>query len=167
MKTDATAGSFRGTWVVVAGLLLATGVVVDRWQRREPGSSSDACPAAALLEGRGPTPAGDGMPHLLVFSSRDCPACARLAPSLAAVARDCAAPKDVVRHVDVDDDAGESLASAYRVNSLPTILGVDARGLEVSRLTGVQSAAAIEQAIERVRGARCASDEAPLGTKSR
>lgn len=153
-----------GMWLTVGAVVLASGVAVDRWQHRSvTGDSGGACPAAAPKAGGGSALASragttDGSPHLVVFSSADCPACTRLKPVLAAVERDCDAARDI-HHIDMDDDPGQRLASAYGVSYLPTILSVDSKGREVSRLTGVQSAETIEQALEGIRGAKCASLE--------
>jgi thioredoxin-like negative regulator of GroEL len=119
--------------------------------------SSEACRAAAHggRAGIAHHPYGQDGPRLLFFSSAECPACARMKPVLAGVERDCHAGTDIA-HVDVDADPGEGLAAAYGVTLLPTLMSVDAAGHEVARLTGVQSAEAIERALEEVRGAKCA-----------
>jgi cytochrome c-type biogenesis protein len=157
-------------WVAVAVVLLGSGVVLDRWAADRGATcdgSGQACPAAALLrvKGAAPTAPAEGGPRLLVFSSADCPACARMKPVLAAIEHDCSAAKDI-SHVDVDAEPGEGLASSYGVTLLPTVVSVDARGREVARLTGVQPAAAIERALEEVRGAKCASTEPSSAAKA-
>jgi cytochrome c-type biogenesis protein len=152
-----------GAWVAVAVVLLGSGVVLDRWSNAPVATcngSGEACRGAALLGGKGRAPIAraEGSPRLLVFSSADCPACARMKPVLAAIEHDCSAAK-VITHVDVDGEPGEGLAVSYGVTLLPTVVSVDARGREIARLTGVQPAAAIERALEEVRGAKCASTE--------
>ena len=106
-----------------------------------------------------------GRPRLLVFSSSSCPACALMAPVVADVERSCGAKQDVV-HVGVDDDPGEALAATYQVAFLPSFVSVDAQGREVSRLTGLQSERRLEQAIEEIRGVRCATVAAPADAKA-
>jgi thiol-disulfide isomerase/thioredoxin len=160
------ANKVRGAWVAVAIVLLASGVAVDRWAEDRGATcdgSGNACPGAALVKlvkGNGPAPVvrAEGSPRLLVFSSSDCPACARMKPVLAAIERNCGAAKDIT-HVDVDVDPGEGLAASYGVTLLPTVVSVDARGREVARLTGVQTARSLERALEEVRGAKCASTQ--------
>ncbi|GAC1559258.1 MAG: hypothetical protein NVS3B10_18030 [Polyangiales bacterium] len=161
----------RSAWVAVAIVLLGSGVVLDRWAK-DRGATCDgsgaACPGARLLAGHAghaPIARAEGSPRLLVFSSADCPACARMKPVLAAIEHDCRAAEDIT-HVDVDAEPGEGLAASYGVALLPTIVSVDAGGREVARLTGVQSAAAIERALEEVRGAKCASTEPSSAAKA-
>lgn len=158
----------RSAWVAVAIVLLGSGVVLDRWAK-DRGATCDgsgaACPGARLLAGHAPIARAEGSPRLLVFSSADCPACARMKPVLAAIEHDCRAAEDIT-HVDADAEPGEGLAATYVVTLLPTVVSVDARGREVARLTGVQPAAAIERALEDVRGAKCASTEPSSAAKA-
>ena len=128
-------------------------------------ATGEACPAHAPsgraaakgVAGARPSP---GQPQMIVFSSQSCPACARMAPVVDAAARACGGERDVV-HVDFDDDAGEALAATYGVSLLPSFVSVDADGLEVARLTGVHPQEHLEQAIEEIRGVRCAALDAP------
>ncbi|WP_394850825.1 thioredoxin family protein [Pendulispora brunnea] len=117
----------------------------------------NAAKAGARLEGR---------PRMIAFSSAACPACERMKPRLAEAIKACRGEADVYR-VNVDDDAGETLAATYNVSLLPTYVNVDASGVEVSRLTGVQSEERLERSIEEVRAVQCASiekktDEKPM-----
>lgn len=156
----------RAAATVAAGALLAAVSVVGvrAWQHREtatliPCDGGDACEAHP-----GPTsiPADPmrGRPRLLAFSSATCVACARMAPIVARAERACAA-QDSVLHLDLDEDTGGALAATYRVTSIPAWISVDSDGHEVSRLVGVQSLEAIQQALEEVRGARCARLDEP------
>jgi thiol-disulfide isomerase/thioredoxin len=130
-----------------------------------PCATGEACRAHAP-SGRAPAMGAPGArpspgrPQMIVFSSQSCPACARMAPVVDAAARACGGERDVV-HVDFDDDAGEALAATYAVSLLPSFVSVDADGLEVARLTGVHPQEHLEQAIEEIRGVRCAALDAP------
>jgi thioredoxin-like negative regulator of GroEL len=84
---------------------------------------------------------------------------------VAAAEAACGAARDVT-HVDIDGDTGASLAATYAVTSIPAWLSIDAEGDEVSRLVGVQPQGRIEQAIEEVRGERCAAIDRPSGASS-
>lgn len=99
-----------------------------------------------------------GAPRLLVFSSGSCPACKRVAPDLARAVATCSAAA-IVDHIDVDEDEGSAIATRYGVSLLPSFVSIDGEGIEVSRLTGVQTEATIEDAISEIRGARCAAIE--------
>ena len=163
-------------------LVLAVGVVAcafvagnygrAAWDARVATNNVDApCddPNATACKGHVKANAGVadrvvGAPRLLVFSSASCPACKRVAPDLARAVASCNA-SSVVDHVDVDEDEGSALAARYGVSLLPSFVSVDADGVEVSRLTGVQSERAIEDAIAEVRGARCAVLEGESDTK--
>lgn len=116
----------------------------------------NAAKAAARLEGR---------PRMLAFSSAACPACARMKPRLEEAIKACRGEEDVHR-ISVDDDAGEALAATYNISLLPSYVNVDASGVEVSRLTGVQSEEQLERSIEEVRAVRCASIEKKTDEKA-
>ena len=83
-----------------------------------------------------------------------------MAPIIAEAERACAA-HDSVLHVDFDEDTGGALAATYSVTSIPAWIAVDSDGHEVSRLVGVQSLETIQQALEEVRGTRCARLDEP------
>lgn len=83
-----------------------------------------------------------------------------MAPIVAQAERACAA-RDSVLHLDFDEDTGGALAATYRVTSIPTWIAVDSDGHEVSRLVGLQSLETIQQALEEVRGTRCARLDEP------
>jgi cytochrome c-type biogenesis protein len=117
--------------------------------------SPNAARAASRLE---------GLPRLLVFSSHSCPACKRMEPVLAKAVMACNGEREVHR-VDLDETAGEALAATYGVSVLPSFVSIDARGVEVVRLSGVQSQQQMEQTIEEIRGVRCASVESPSNEK--
>lgn len=122
-------------------------------------SAASGC-QARVGEGGAAAPLVQGRPRLLAFSSQDCPACKRMASVVEAAEQTCDAADDVM-HVSLDDDAGQAIASRYKVELLPSYVSVDADGHEVARLGGVQTRERIEQSIEEVRGVRCASADAP------
>lgn len=180
--------SFRsGAWVLLASSVFVGGALASFGLRSvpdgaRPGSttaaphasgSGSAAPCATGEACRAHAPSGraaakgapgarpsPGQPQMIVFSSKSCPACARMAPVVDAAARACGGEHDVV-HVDFDDDAGEALAATYGVSLLPSFVSVDADGLEVARLTGVHPQENLEHAIEEIRGVRCAALDAP------
>jgi hypothetical protein len=143
-------------WALVVGSKLS-GTAGDV----PPCSSGEAC-QAHVVEGRGAAAQPvRGKPRMLVFSSRACPVCERMAPRVQAAERACGAEADVM-HLDVDDDAGEGLAALYGVPLLPSYVSVDASGREVARLVGLQEQERLEEALAEVRGARCAAVDAPV-----
>jgi len=164
MKTRVLAGLAGVTLLALAGAIGA------RWWRHAPSAQPAPCDgdAACVAHPRASAtvaPPMRGRPRLLAFSSSSCVACAKMAPVVAQAERACAAQGAVV-HLDLDDDDGSALATTYRVTSIPAWLAVDSDGHEVSRIVGVQSLDTIQQAIEEVRGARCARlDEAPAPSR--
>ncbi len=153
--------------VVAVGVVAAAFVVGEqgraRWQAHVAAEATPApCddPNASACSGHVKANAGlaervTGAPRLLVFSSASCPACKRVAPDLDRAVASCNGAS-VVDHVDVDEDEGSALAARYGVSLLPSFVSIDAEGAEVSRLTGVQTESALEEALAEIRGAHCA-----------
>ena len=86
------------------------------------------------------------------FMRRDCPACAAMAPAVRAAEQRCGV---TVRRVVVDDPEGMAQARAVGVLGVPTFVGLDARGAEVTRFVGVHPEATLVQVIEDLEGRRC------------
>lgn len=101
-----------------------------------------AAPNGARLTGAG----------VVEFMRRDCPACASMAPAVRAAERRCGV---TVRRVVVDDPEGMAQARAVGVLGVPTFVGLDARGAEVTRFVGVHPEATLIQVIEDLEGRRC------------
>lgn len=157
---------------VTLGLLViavAGGLVAARTLRKPPTvaaseapcSTGEACRSHAAGEHAPAARPVQGKPRMLVFSSASCPVCQRMAPRMSAAEKACDAEADVVR-LDVDEDPGEGLAALYAVPLLPSFVNVDASGREVSRLVGIQPRERLEQALEEVRGSRCAAVDEPV-----
>jgi thioredoxin-like negative regulator of GroEL len=101
-----------------------------------------------------------GAPHLVEVGMKGCHACAKMAPVIRDILSKCgASAASLLEHVDVTDPEGEEIGRRYGVTKLPTILAVDAKGAEVSRLVGVQKAGAIAQLVGEVTGRACAAPE--------
>jgi thioredoxin-like negative regulator of GroEL len=88
-----------------------------------------------------------------------------MAPRVAAAEQACGAQRDIL-HLDVDDDAGGGLAALYGVQLLPSFVSVDASGREVSRLVGLQPQERLEEALEEIRGDRCAATDEPVRART-
>jgi thioredoxin 1 len=86
-----------------------------------------------------------GQPVLVDFWAEWCGPCRMIAPALDQVAEDFAG-RARVRKVDVD--ANEALAGRFGIRSIPTLM-VFKGGEPVETLTGVQSRAALEAALQR------------------
>jgi len=92
---------------------------------------------------------------LLVFTSKSCPICLRMAPVVAAAERDCAGSGVAVRRVQVDEPQGRALARQHGVLGVPTFVFVNPAEEEVARLVGEQPLAALEQSLQVLAGQRC------------
>jgi thiol-disulfide isomerase/thioredoxin len=86
------------------------------------------------------------------FVRRDCPACAAMAPEVRQVEREC---RVAVRRVLVDDPAGMAEARAAGVLGVPTFIGYDPAGREVTRFVGAQPRSLLVQVVEDLEGHRC------------
>lgn len=154
-------------WILATTVVAGAGLGVRLWAHRDvvpdDCAGNGACEAHPSASTRAALVPG---PRVLAFSSATCVACQHMAPIVAAAERICAA-RDTVLHVSLDEDEGGALATTYDVRSIPAWVSVDADGREVARLVGVQPAEAIEQAIEDVRGVRCARVEEPSPSPSR
>ncbi|HSN99136.1 MAG TPA: thioredoxin family protein [Candidatus Nanopelagicales bacterium] len=119
--------------------------------------SAEACAGpkgASAAEGARGGEGLAGKPHLVEFTSGHCPACKRMAPVVEEMSRRCdreAAAAGTIVQVDVDEPEGEALATRYQVRALPTFLGIDSGGAEVTRLVGVQSPEKLATALGAIR----------------
>lgn len=79
-----------------------------------------------------------------------------MAPIVAELERRCLAGDEgsLVR-VNVDEPDGEALAGRYGVETLPTFVGVDAQGIEVTRMNGVRTPQELAFLLGEVRGRAC------------
>jgi len=164
MKTKFVAGGLG------LAALVGAGVAFRGVHRHEaPVTAADTCETAGecRAHAKGGVVAIDKPkgPRILAFSAASCAACKKMEAVVAAAEAACGAARDVT-HVDIDGDTGASLAATYAVTSIPAWLSIDAEGDEVSRLVGVQPQGRIEQAIEEVRGERCAAIDRPSGASS-
>jgi cytochrome c-type biogenesis protein len=116
--------------------------------------STSAC--AQDLSGVTKAAALTGKPRLVEFVSGTCPSCAKMAPLVDDLVLRCAKDGSLLR-VTLDDPDGRALASRYGVRMVPTFVGVDASGTEVTRIVGEQAREALEQALVDVRGQACPS----------
>jgi cytochrome c-type biogenesis protein len=122
-------------------------------QAAEPcASSATAC--AKVIDAPPSAEGLVGKPRLVEFVSRTCTVCAKMHPVVEALAKKCAGDGSLLR-INVDDDAGKSLASRYGVRVVPTFVSVDAMGSEVERLVGEQTSERLAQALGEVRGEGC------------
>lgn len=94
-------------------------------------------------------------PHLLEFTSTNCPACARMAPLVAELERRCTEQDGTVLRIDVESTGGEGLAERYRIRKLPTFVSVDAQGHEVERHEGIMERERLAMTLTELRGRAC------------
>lgn len=107
------------------------------------GNAAGAAPAEEGLSGQA---------RLVEFTSSHCPACKRMAPIVAELERRCSrATEGAIVQVNVDEPEGEALAMRYQVRALPTFLGIDAEGAEVTRLVGMQTPERLNGALGAIR----------------
>jgi thiol:disulfide interchange protein DsbD len=96
-----------------------------------------------------------GKPRLLEFTSKHCTSCGKMAPLVRKIEHECTAHDGTILPVDVDTDAGDLLATRYRVDALPTFVMVDSNGEEVRRLVGEQPRERLTVALADVNGVIC------------
>ncbi len=93
-------------------------------------------------------------PAVVEVASTNCPICRAMAPVVEQAERGC--PVKVVQAL-VEEPAGADLARRFAIRGVPTFLVLDARGGEMRRLVGQQTAAAVREALELVSPRVCDS----------
>lgn len=131
--------------ILVVMLVLATGVgiLVRRNEGRVRAAAAPNPPEpesnrAALLAAAGVIP---GRPAVLHFSADWCGPCAAVRRVVASVVGELESAELPPLDLEVDIDAYPELARELNVLSLPTTFGLDSRGLERFRISGVPKAA--------------------------
>lgn len=121
----------------------------------EPGSTKGSCGLPALAAGDAHAAPHVSGARLLEFSSQHCPACQRMRPTVDRLVRACELD-ELVLHVDVSTNGGQSLAHQHAVLATPTFVLVDEHGRERARILGETSANDIAAAVEKAFGISCA-----------
>jgi len=111
----------------------------------EVAGAGEVAPEAAALEG----------PHLLEFTSDECPVCRRMRPVLDRLVTACSELRTRVVRVDVATARGRALADRHGVRGTPTFVLFDAAGNEAARLLGETSREDVAAAVERAFGVSC------------
>jgi len=151
----------RRAAAVLGGLAAAAalgGVALAQWGGIAGGAPCATGSATACAQAIEAEPAAEGMtgkPRLVEFVSSHCPACLRMAPVVAEIERRCSANDGTIVRVNVDEPEGEALASRYGIDALPTFVGLDAEGSEVSRMVGLQTPERLAVALGEVRHRAC------------
>ncbi len=105
-------------------------------------------------------------PLLVELHTRTCPACARMAPRIAELSHDCIGKRIGIVALDVVDPPGESLARAYAVAGVPTILLLDENRVAEGKLVGEHSLSDLRAAAARLVRGSCAGEKPGIGTRS-
>ncbi|MFE3256775.1 thioredoxin family protein [Nocardia sp. NPDC059091] len=131
--------------ILVVMLVLATGVgILVRRNEGRVRAVAEANPPepesnrAARLAAAGVIP---GQPTVLHFSADWCGPCAAVRRVVASVVGELESAELPPLDLEVDIDAYPELARELNVLSLPTTFGLDSRGLERFRISGVPKAA--------------------------
>ncbi|MGW2660890.1 thioredoxin family protein [Nocardia tengchongensis] len=133
--------------LAILGVMLAAAVAVGILLRRNEGrvraSSAEHPPTpestrAELLAAAGVLP---GRPTVLHFSADWCGPCAAVRRVVAGVVAELADAELPPLDLEIDIDEFAELARELNVLSLPTTFGLDSRGLERFRISGVPKAA--------------------------
>ncbi len=102
-------------------------------------------------------------PLLVELHTRGCPACARMAPRMAELSRDCVGKRIGILALDVVEPIGESLARAYAVAGVPTVLLLDRNRAAEGRLIGEPSLSDLRAAAARLVGTNCGTQRPGAG----
>jgi cytochrome c-type biogenesis protein len=97
-------------------------------------------------------PAG---PAVIDFYKPDCPACLKMVPLLNSMEATCVEKGMDLYRLDVSDPSNRAFAAALGVVGTPTLLFVDADGIEVTRLVGSADQNALQNAIDVIMGGEC------------
>jgi cytochrome c-type biogenesis protein len=154
-----------GGVLVALGLLLATdrlGLLSNGFSRQTAANcateGAKACDVAVgALEGEVDEDASvpHGRPHLVEIVGQHCTVCARMAPVVAELERQCTESDGSIVRVTLESPQGRALAQRFRVHAVPTFLHLDAEGQEVDRVIGEQTREQLAAAIRSVRGSAC------------
>lgn len=146
---------------VTGALLVAMGVTVAVHKLGPIESEDCAAPGAVACESPVDTTVSSGVeglpegPALIQFSSSHCPVCRNMRPIVEELERKC--PSVEVKHVNVDEPGGKSMARHYAVNKVPTFLSVDSAGGEVARIIGESTEQRILAALGDLSDIPCAN----------
>jgi cytochrome c-type biogenesis protein len=98
-------------------------------------------------------------PLLLAFRAQGCPACARMAPHVEQLTRDCLGKKVGVVRLDVADPHGSVLARHYGIGAVPTVVLLDTQRAAEGVLVGEQGLADLRAAAASLLKTACASQQ--------
>lgn len=94
-------------------------------------------------------------PHMLEFTSEECPVCGRMRPVLDRLTAACAELETGIVRIDVTTARGRALAARHGVRGTPTFVLFDESGAETARLLGETSREDVAAAVERAFGLSC------------
>jgi thioredoxin 1 len=91
-------------------------------------------PSAGRPEGQAQVAAATNLPKLWDFWATWCPPCKELKPTIEALEKEYEG-KIEVRSINVDEN--KDLAQKFKVQAIPTLVFLDAKGTELSRIVGL------------------------------
>jgi thioredoxin 1 len=110
---------------LIVALLLALTVVAGCGRKKTPSQAAQAKPKTETVT---------NLPKLWDFWATWCPPCKEMKPTIEALAEEYDG-KIEIRSIDVDQN--KDLAQKFEIKAIPTLVFLDAKGNELSRVVGL------------------------------
>jgi cytochrome c-type biogenesis protein len=139
--------------VALVLMALATGISGGIALARE--GRADARALATLTTG----PGGERQPVVVEVYGKSCAACKAMQPVVDSLARQCSERGVMVKQVELTEPLGRELVRRHNVVGVPTFLVFDAHGNLVRQMVGVQTEAALKEAVADLAHTPCPQEQ--------